>query len=586
MPFNEHTKIGHIWANPAGRAVLQRYLPELAESPFLSFIKMRTLPQYAVSNEAWVWPQDMLENMLAELAAIPEGPTAHPGALAPVPVPAPGEYEEGAPRGSALKEAPSEAEKWEVFEITLHGPCFGNPFADVELSAVFTMGDRSVTAWGFYDGDGLYRIRFMPDREGGWTYRTKSNARSLDGIEGEMTCTPASLTNHGPVRVKHTFHFAYEDGTPYLPLGTTCYAWTHQEMELQRETLETLRSSPFTKLRMCVFPKFYQYNRNEPLYYPYEGSLEAGWDYTRFNPAFFRHLEQSIVALGNLGIEADLILFHAYDRWGFSEMSPADDDRYLKYVTARLSAYRNVWWSLANEYDLMWAKEPEDWERFAETVTGHDPYGHLISIHNCFGFYDYARPWITHCSVQRIDVYRTAENTDGWREQWRKPVVIDECAYEGNIDLGWGNITGEEMVRRFWEGAVRGGYVGHGETYIHPQDILWWSKGGKLHGGSPARIAFLRSILEEGPGGGLNPLKSEWDVPCAGVPDEYYLYYFGFNQPSFRSFRMKSGIRYKADVIDTWNMTVEERDGVYEGAFRIELPGRPYIAVRLRRAEV
>jgi hypothetical protein len=51
--------------------------------------------------------------------------------------------------------------------------------------------------------------------------------------------------------------------------------------------------------------------------------------------------------------------------------------------------------------------------------------------------------------------------------------VIDECAYEGDIDQGWGNITGEEMVRRFWEGAVRGGYVGHGETYLHPEDILW-----------------------------------------------------------------------------------------------------------------
>ncbi len=34
------------------------------------------------------------------------------------------------------------------------------------------------------------------------------------------------------------------------------------------------------------------------------------------------------------------------------------------------------------------------------------------------------------------------------------------------------------MVRRFWETAVRGGYCGHGETYLHPEDILWWSKGG------------------------------------------------------------------------------------------------------------
>ena len=32
---------------------------------------------------------------------------------------------------------------------------------------------------------------------------------------------------------------------------------------------------------------------------------------------------------------------------------PAEaDDRYLRYAVARLAAYRNVWWSLANECDF------------------------------------------------------------------------------------------------------------------------------------------------------------------------------------------------------------------------------------------
>lgn len=46
-------------------------------------------------------------------------------------------------------------------------------------------------------------------------------------------------------------------------------------------------------------------------------------------------LKQGILQLGNLGIEADLILFHAYDRWGFSEISAETDDRYLKYMGER-----------------------------------------------------------------------------------------------------------------------------------------------------------------------------------------------------------------------------------------------------------
>lgn len=89
---------------------------------------------------------------------------------------------------------------------------------------------------------------------------------------------------------------------------------------------------------------------------------------------------------------------------------------------------------------------------------------------------------------------------------------------------------------------------------------------------------------DEGPAEGLSPLKSEWDVPCAGVQDQYYLYYYGFNQSSFRIYNMRPGVRYHVDVIDTWNMTVEEQPGVYEGSFRIELPGRQYMALRLRKA--
>jgi len=76
-----------------------------------------------------------------------------------------------------------------------------------------------------------------------------------------------------------------------------------------------------------------------------------------------------------------------------------------------------------------------------------------------------------------------------WRRLYGKPVIFDECRYEGNIPQGWGNIDAPEMTRRFWLGTMGGCYVGHGETYVHPDDILWWSKGGVLHGESPAPSA-------------------------------------------------------------------------------------------------
>lgn len=83
----------------------------------------------------------------------------------------------------------NQIEKWEVFELKLHGPSTGNPFTDVELSANFIFGDNNLTVKGFYDGNGVYKIRFMPDKKGIWEYETLSNLSALEGISGEFMGT-------------------------------------------------------------------------------------------------------------------------------------------------------------------------------------------------------------------------------------------------------------------------------------------------------------------------------------------------------------------------------------------------------------
>lgn len=479
----------------------------------------------------------------------------------------------------SIQNVTEKVERWGVFELTLKGPEGGNPFLEVNFDAEFRYRGRAVMMGGFYDGDGIYKVRFMPDTEGYWTYTTKSGCVELNGITGSFLCTAPGANNHGPVRVKNTFHFEYEDKTPYYPFGTTCYAWIHQGYELEEQTLNTLKNSPFNKLRMCVFPKDYSYNKNEPVYYPFEGSLEKGWDYTRFNPEFFRHLEKRIMDLGELGIEADLILFHCYDRWGYSNMDEDSNIRYLTYLVRRLSAYRNIWWSLANEFDFVQSKTMGDWDRFFKIVQQNDPFQHLRSIHNGRTFYDHGKPWVTHCSIQSSQLDKVYE----WRNLYNKPIIVDECCYEGNIEHDWGNITDKEMVHRFWKGFCCGGYVGHGETYIHPQDILWWSKGGVLYGKSPERIAFLRKIIEEGPSDGLTPYHDTWQVVWAGKEGYYYLMYFGINQPYFKEINLPESDKFEVEIIDTWEMTITPLPGEYSGKCRIELPAKQYIALRIRR---
>jgi hypothetical protein len=371
-----------------------------------------------------------------------------------------------------------------------------------------------------------------------------------------------------------------------------------------------LASAPFNKIRFCVFPKRYRYNTNEPSLYPFVGTPPNKWEFDQFNPAFFRHFEQRILDLQKLGIEADIILFHPYDEghWGFDRMAAAEDDRYLRYVTARLSAYRNVWWSLANEWDFMRKKTEADFVRFGEIISTNDPYHHLLSIHNGTRLFNHTRPWITHTSIQNGAAVEEPGRAEMYRDTYSKPVVYDEVKYEGNIPPRWGQLSAEELVFRFWNGTVAGTYVGHGETYLSPDDVLWWSKGGVLKGQSPARLAFLRQVMEDSPPEGINPI-DQWQHPeYGGKPSEYYLVYLGKQTNSSWEFKIPKppqgrgqppvdSMKFTVEVLDTWNMktdrvpgtfTLKKLDDYFYGdkdGKTIPLSGKPYMAIRIKRVK-
>ncbi|WP_145047776.1 DUF5060 domain-containing protein [Paenibacillus xylanexedens] len=475
--------------------------------------------------------------------------------------------------------------QWARFELQLPGSTEGNPYLDTDWTVIFRHDKTEQKVSGFYAGNGEYVVRFMPSDIGDWTYETFSNLPELNGLHGSFTCIPAAASVHGLVGTLDENRFAYADGTPFYPFGTTAYAWIYQSEALRTATLNTLAEGAFNKIRMCLFPKNYSFNAEEPAFFPFVGSSEKGFDYTRFNPVYWEHVEYCIEALLELQIEADLILFHPYDkgRWGFDRMTADEDNRYLQYAIARLGAYRNIWWSMANEYDFMSEKAMSDWDRLISLAAKEDPYAHLLSIHNgtamyipeSIVMYDHTRPEITHCSIQHWDVTLVTS----WRAQYRKPVIVDECGYEGNLQQRWGNLSAEEMTHRIWESFARGGYASHGETFLHPEDEIWWAKGGTLYGRSHEHIRFLRQVAEHMPTDTMPiPLR---DVPVMGVEGEYYLHYYGQHQPGYREVDLPEEQEFVAEWIDTQGMEITRLVETYRGKSRIPLPSRPYFALRL-----
>ena len=488
-----------------------------------------------------------------------------------------------------------QVEKWDLFELELKGPDDGNPYLDNKLSAVFLKGNREVKTDGFYDGEGRYIIRFSPDEQGTWTYRTHSNARQLNGKTGRFVCTKSTGNNHGPLKIVNTYYLQYADDTPFYAVGTTCYQWTSVSRDLQNMTLGTLAKSPFNKIRMCVFPKHYSWNQSEPWTFPYARKGQVN-DYTRPNYAFFRNFDRRVAQLNDLGIQADVILFHSYDRWGYAKMGEENDDRYVKYMIARIGAYRNVWWSLANEWDLMLNrkhKKEADFDRFFRILKKNDPYQRFRGIHNWYDtedhFYDHNKPGVTHASIQSSRFFQGLE----WRKRYAKPLLWDEVRYEGNLPTGWGSLKPDMMAAHFWMGGLTGGYVTHGECYRKVKDksddVLWWGKGGKLKGKSPPRIAFFRKIMENVPVIEMIPklTKLEQDKGNEGIcfvlakPGHIYLGYTLYKDGLIR-LNLTGNADYKIELIDTWNMAIQDLGTAKPGKYTYTTTSN-YQAIRATR---
>lgn len=519
----------------------------------------------------------------------------------------------------------AQVERWGIYEVALTAPVpeGKNPF-EVELSATFC-GQDTLTVAGFYDGGDQWKIRFMPSQEGKWTYTIQSELETLNLKHGAFLCVAPAEGNHGPVQVDSTgLNFCYADGSRYWAIGTTSYDWMHASSDpsvimadagltMQQQTLKSLSETGFTKIRSLLLPQNFEATYPEPEVYPFERKGDS-WDWTRLNPRYFDHVEACTKGLMSLGIEQDLILFHPYDggRWGFDAMPIEAGQLLCRYVGARMSSFRNVWWSLANEYDLVKAQPKEAWDAWTDAIIGADPYKHLVSIHSYTAqYYSYWDERYTHCSVQDQAPVEDFGRAAIVRNIYRKPIVFDEVLYEGNLDVRWGNLSGEEELFRMWQALIAGTYCTHSECYLLGDEkkfrYNFLAVGGKFYGTMAARTKFMKQVLDDLP----MPMylaDSSWDPRTSAAGPGYFMVYMGkdikeewrFNlpcrngrTPAYR--RIQEGDQFEVEIIDTWNCTIEKYPVTFEAmkqdGYRmidkqnraVRLPQRPYLLLRIKQ---
>ncbi len=378
--------------------------------------------------------------------------------------------------------------RWGVAEFALeyHG-AVANPFLEVAAVGEFSgPGYTGITRMeGFYDGEGIWKFRFAPRREGAWKVRL-----SLSHAGQEVAARVDSFEcrggrGHGFLQRSRVnpYRLEYEDGTPFYAVGIQPCGSTEEGLDGPPAAEGVWRSVP-----MDTFLSTFQGAANL-----FRIQLGAGTragcareimtdslGLYRYNLEACRQLDETYSLLAKYGFSTILIPFQDMSLWGTDTtiFGPNDvvsgwkdiDNReavdpvfhYLRYVAARWAAYTDIW-ELFNE-DVF---TPDAWlEAAAAHLRRHDPYGHLLTT-------NYERPladWsdlVTFHIYMGIPAWETESQLTkefGRLKSFGKPVLNTEFGNQGHL-------SNHDPLK--WRIAVWTAFMNEGS-------MLFWSMGGRL----------------------------------------------------------------------------------------------------------
>jgi hypothetical protein len=470
------------------------------------------------------------------------------------------------------------------FPFTASTP--GNPF-DVQLAGEFTGPNGAhLIVPGFYDGEGVWKIRFSPTRQGEWSLRTTSSLEALNGkAESGIICVSNSEPNiHGVLRVDavHPYHFVYEDGTRYFLLGYEAdWLWApgmkDPERKVMHRLIDLMAERGFNHVLVNVYAydtswapaKSCEYDYGPAELYPWEGTNQHP-DHSRLNPKFFQLYDGMMEALRDKGIVAHIMLKVYNKKVNWPPKWSKDEERYFRYVVARYQAFGNLVWDFSKEsYN---EKDDVLQSRLLDLIRCTDAYKHLTTAHD-----DDVYEWDPELS-RNID-FRTDQQHSHYAEmilfdraRRRYPIVNAEFGYEYGVDklpthkhpnqCDW-----QELVRRAYHIYLAGGY---GVYYYNNTawDVI------KPDPEPPGMKAWqiLKDSLAALPYWRMQP-SDQLAVggPCLALPGEAYAFYVEGTNLTVNLTGLE-GMAVKGEWINTWTGDHQNASSIRPGVFRLKKP--------------
>jgi hypothetical protein len=358
-----------------------------------------------------------------------------------------------------------------------------NPFL-VRTEGVFTGTEGQVVRIpGFYDGDGVWKIRFSPTSLGRWEYEVRAPLVDSDPIAtGTLDCVPAVRSRPGMVGISgsHPLHFQHEDGSFHFMNAYECdWIWAldlgRPDMSRTEALLDQIASHRFNTILVNVYAHDTNWRSGTtsetdygpPAMFAWLGTNDAP-DHSQLNVEFFRHWDRLMALMEERSIVAHLFLKVYNKAVSWPQRRSAEDDLYFEYVVARYQAYWNVIWDFSKES----FNEPDKAylaNRIA-LIRSRDAYGHLVTTHDDHQFAcdpQFGNQIDFYTAQQHLDFYESAVNA---QYRYRKPYFNSEFGYEhgpaGLDDYTYAvRQTPEEFVWRAWEIAMAGAYPAYYYTH-------------------------------------------------------------------------------------------------------------------------
>lgn len=437
------------------------------------------------------------------------------------------------------------AEQHRPEDIPFQASAPGNPFY-TDLRGEFSGPDaRQLSVPGFYDGEGMWKIRFTPPAAGRWTFRTVSSLPALHGRTGSLEASPnRHAAIHGRLMVDPDFpyHFKFEDGTRFFLMGYEAdWLWgadmLDPERKLMNRLIDQISARGFNYVLVNVYAhdtrwcpgKVNEWDFGPAPLYPWEGTNEKP-DHSRLNPRFFQVYDGMMRALWAKGIVAHMMIKVYNKAVNWPAKGSADERRYFRYVAARYQAFPNLVWDFSKE--SFNERDNALQHNLINLVRSEDAYKHLVTLHD-----DDVYEWDPALNTN-IDFRSDQEHRIDWadlvifdRAHRRRPVVNVEFSYELGVEklpthTNVNQVEWPEMLRRAYMIYFAGGY---GAYYYNNTawDIV---KPDPEPPGHP-RWQILRQIFTSVPWWRLEPHPElSAGARCLAQPGAVYLFYFDREQ--------------------------------------------------------